>query len=392
MPDAADPPRPRFSVNPVAVIVVCAVGLTILGLISLFSASAYFKEGPYFYLGKQLVGVVLAIGLGWIASRVNLDYLRRYVWIIGGISLLLLVAVLVPHLGVSVKGSRRWLGFGPLRLQVSEFAKLAMVFCLAHYVAINQTKIEDLKRGYLYPLGIIGIFSALVLKEPDFGTAALILIVGLTLLFLAGARWRFILPTVFLALVVFGVAMAHNANRLQRFVAFLDVEGNKQGGTYQLYQSEAAFAAGGTSGVGLGNGRQQHNFLPESNNDFIAAVIGEELGLRATLAVVLLFTTMFVAGLVHLRRAPNLFQFLLATGCLLLICLQAIVNLGVVTGLFPTKGMSLPFISAGLSNLLLMGLLLGILANTQRRWSRPALTMAGGEFNETAPQSFSTVC
>jgi len=382
MPDAADSPRPRFTINPVAIIVVCAVGLTILGLTILFSASAYFKEGPYYYLGKQLVGVVLAVGLGWIASRVNLDYLRRYVWILGGVTLFLLVAVLVPHLGVSVKGSRRWLGFGPLRLQVSEFAKLAMVFCLAHYVAINQTKTDEIKRGYLYPLGIIGVFAALVLKEPDFGTAALLLVVGLTLLFLAGAKWRFIVPTIFLALVVFAVAMAHNANRLGRFVAFLDVEGNKQGGTYQLYQSEAAFAAGGVDGVGLGNGRQQHNFLPEANNDFIAAVVGEELGLWATLGVLLLFTTMFVAGLVHLRRAPNLFQFLLATGCLLLICLQAIVNLGVVTGLFPTKGMSLPFISAGLSNLLLMGLLLGILANTQRIWSRPALTVAGGEFKE----------
>src|SRR5580693_1349063 len=157
MPDAADSPRPRFSVNPVAVIVVCAVGLTILGLTSLFSASAYFKEGPYFYLGKQLVGVVLAVGLGWIASRVNLDYLRRYVWIIGGVTFLLLAAVLVPHLGVSVKGSRRWLGYGPLRLQISEFAKLAMVFCLAHYLALNQTRTGDFKRGYLYPLCIIGV-------------------------------------------------------------------------------------------------------------------------------------------------------------------------------------------------------------------------------------------
>jgi cell division protein FtsW len=381
MPDAADSHRPRFTVNPVAIIVVCAVGLTILGLTILFSASAYFKEGPYFYLGKQVVGVVLAVALGWIASRVNLDYLRRFVWIIGGVTILLLVAVLIPHLGISVKGSRRWLGLGPLRLQVSEFAKLTMVFCLAHYVAINQTKIGEIKRGYLFPLAIVGVFAALVLKEPDFGTAALILAVGLILLFLAGAKWRFIVPTVVLAVVVFGVAMAHNSNRLGRFVAFLDVEGNKQRGTYQLYQSEAAFAAGGTDGVGLGNGRQQHSFLPEANNDFIAAVIGEELGLWATLGVVVLFTAMFVAGLVHLRRAPNLFQFLLATGCLLLICLQAVINLGVVTGLFPTKGMSLPFISAGLSNLLLMGLLLGLLANTRRRWSHPALTLAGGELN-----------
>ncbi|HTB81330.1 MAG TPA: FtsW/RodA/SpoVE family cell cycle protein [Opitutaceae bacterium] len=379
---AADSPRPRFAVNPVAVIVVCAIGLTILGLTILFSASAYFKQGPYYYLSKQLVGVVLAVALGWVASRLNLDYLRRYVWVISGTALFLLALVLVPHLGVSVKGSRRWLGYGSLRLQVSEFAKLAMVFCLAHYLAVNQTKIGELRRGFVLPLGVIGLFAGLIILEPDFGTAALTVTVGLTLLFLAGARWRYILPTIAAVTVVFAVAVIHNPNRLQRFVAFLDVEGNKNAGTYQLYQSEAAFAAGGTGGVGLGNGRQQHNFLPEANNDFIFAVVGEELGLSFTLGTVFVFTVMFIAGLVHLRRAPNLFQFLLATGCLLLICLQSIINLGVVTGLFPTKGMSLPFISAGLSNLLLMGLLIGILVNTRRAWSHPAFNTADNELKE----------
>jgi cell division protein FtsW len=382
MSATADSPRLRFTVNPVAVIIVCAIGLTILGLTILFSASAYFKQGPYYYLSKQLMGVVLAVSLGWVASRLNLDYLRRYVWIIGGAALLLLAAVLVPHLGVSVKGSRRWLGYGALRLQVSEFAKLAMIFCLAHYLAINQTKIGELRRGFVLPLGLIGLFAGLIILEPDFGTAALTVTVGLTLLFLAGARWRYILPTIAGVTVVFAIAIVHNPNRLQRFVAFLDVEGNKNAGTYQLYQSEAAFAAGGPAGVGLGNGRQQHNFLPEANNDFIFAVVGEELGLWFTLGTVLVFTVMFIAGLVHLRRAPNLFQFLLATGCLLLICLQSIINLGVVTGLFPTKGMSLPFISAGLSNLLLMGLLIGILVNTQRAWSHPAFTAVDNELKE----------
>ena len=144
-------------------------------------------------------------------------------------------------------------------------------------------------------------------------------------------------------------------------------------GSYQLYQALAAFASGGTDGVGLGQGRQQLSYLPEAQTDMIFAVVGEELGLWFTLGVVAVFVVMFIAGLIHLRRAPNLFHFLFVTGCLLLISLQAIVNLGVVTGLFPTKGMSLPFISAGLSNLLLMGLLVGIFVNTQRTWGRVAL-------------------
>ncbi len=367
------PPRAHQLINPAALIAVCCIGLTILGLTILFSASASFKQGPYYYLNKQILGVFIAGALCFVASRINLDYARRYSWWIAGIALFLLVLVLIPRLGISVKGSRRWLGIGSVRLQVSEFAKLALVFCLSHYLALNQTRIGELVRGYFLPLGLIGAFVGLIVLEPDFGTAALALVVGLTLLFLAGAKWRYIVPTVGLAILFFAVMVIHNPNRLRRFVAFLDVEGNKQGGTYQLYQALAAYAAGGTEGAGLGQGRQQLNFLPEAHTDFIFAVVGEELGLWFTLGVVAVFATIFIAGLVHLRRAPNLFHFLLVTGCLMLICLQSIVNLGVVTGVFPTKGMSLPFISAGLSNLLLMGLLLGIILNTQRTWGRAVL-------------------
>jgi cell division protein FtsW len=182
--------------------------------------------------------------------------------------------------------------------------------------------------------------------------------------------------------VLFAVLVIHNPNRFRRFTAFLDVEGNKQGGTYQLYQALAAFAAGGTEGAGLGQGRQQHKFLPEAHTDFIFAVVGEELGLFFTLGVVAVFMVIFIAGLRHLKKAPNMFQFLLVTGSLLLINLQAIINLGVVTGLFPTKGMSLPFISAGLSNLLLMGLLVGIFINTQRTWGKADLSEGGRSFRE----------
>lgn len=367
-------PRRRMVPTPAAVIVVCAIALTILGLTILFSASASFKQGPYYYLDKQIGGVGGAVALCLVASRLNLDYARRYAWWIAGIMLFLLALVVIPHVGIRVNGSRRWLGHGSLRFQVSEFAKLAMVFCLAHYLAINQTRIGEFKRGFLVPLLIIGAFSGLILKEPDFGTAALTVAVGLLLLFLAGARARYLVLSVAAAAAVFAVGVMLNPNRLQRLTAFLDVEGNKQRGTYQLYQSLAAFAVGGTRGAGLGEGRQQLSFLPEAHTDFILAVVGEELGLWFTLGVVALFAVIFIAGLRHLRRAPNLFHFLLAAGCILLICLQALINLGVVTGVFPTKGMSLPFISSGLSNLLLMGVLIGVILNTERTWGKVSLS------------------
>jgi len=279
--------------------------------------------------------------------------------------------VLIPQIGLSVKGSRRWLGFGGIRLQVSEFAKLAMVFSLAHYLAVNQSKLHDFWRGFVLPGAWVGLFMLLVLVEPDFGAAFLIGAIGVILLFLAGARLKFLLPSIGAALFGFVVLVMYNPVRLQRVVAFLDPESNRQGTGYQPWQALLAFAAGGVDGVGLGNGRQQNSFLPEAHTDYIFAILGEEMGLIFTLLVVALFVTIFVAGLMHVRRAPNLFQFLLVTGCLLLICLQAVINLGVVTSLLPSKGMALPFISAGGSNLLLMGLLVGVIINTQRTWERP---------------------
>ena len=214
--------------NPAAIIVVCAVGLTILGLTILFSASAGFAQGPYFYLKKQLIGVALAFTVCWIVSRVNLDVARRYVWVVAGVTLVLLILVLIPQIGIDVKGSRRWLGIGPVRMQVSEFAKLSMVFCLAHYLAVTQSRLGDLKRGYLIPIGIVLGFAGLIILEPDFGTAALVVAVGVLMLFLAGAKWRYLLPTI--AAVVLGlvVMVIHNPNRLRRITAFLDVEANKQ--------------------------------------------------------------------------------------------------------------------------------------------------------------------
>jgi len=364
--------------SPAAVIVICAVGLTILGLTILFSASVGFAQGPYYYLLKQCVGVVLATLVCLVTSRINLNWLRRYVWVLAVGLGLLLVAVLIPGLGIEVNGSRRWLGLGGLRLQISEFAKFGLVFCLAHYLALNQTRIGEFKRGFLIPVAITLGTAGLVVLEPDYGTAALVVTVGLLLLFLAGAKWRYILTTGAAVLAGFTLLVLNNPNRLYRLLSFLDVEGNKQEGTYQLYQALAAFAAGGVDGVGLGQGRQQLHYLPEAHTDFILAVVAEELGLWFTMGIVVVYAVLFIAGLMHLRKAPNLFQFLLVAGAVLLICLQAIINLGVVTGLFPTKGMSLPFLSAGLSNLVLMAMLVGVIINTQRAWPRAALMRQGG--------------
>lgn len=364
------PPEPagvRVGFNPVGIILFCVAALAMLGLLAVYSATA-FKSSSFFY--KQIIGLGLALGTGFVVSRVDLEYARRFVWIITAGVVVLLILVAIPGLGISVNGSRRWLGLGPLRFQVSELGKIGLVFALAHYLAINQSAMGDIRRGFVYPLGIIGVAGALIMLQPDFGTAALVCATGVVMLFLAGARWRYIFTSVGLGAGLFAAAIALNPNRLTRLTAFLDVEGNKLGGTYQVYQSFLAFAAGGVQGAGIGQGRQQIYFLPEAHTDFIFAIVGEELGLIATLATVVAFAVIFICGLLHLRRAPNQFQYLLVAGALLVMALQAIVNLGVVTGSLPTKGMSLPFVSAGMSNLVLMGIIVGLLVNTRRAWSR----------------------
>jgi cell division protein FtsW len=369
-PSAVASRRP-LTITPASVIVVCVAALISIGLVVLFSASSPIKGGPYAYLYKQFIFLALALAAGWSMAVADLEQLRKFAWVAAAVALAALALVLVPGIGIKVNGGRRWLGFGGVRLQISEFAKLALIFSLAHYLALNQSRLHDFWRGFVIPSAWIGLFVLIVLVEPDFGAAFLLGTIGVMLLFLAGARLKFLLPSIGLAVLAFVLLVMNNPVRLSRVLSFLDPEANRQGTGYQPWQALLAFAAGGVDGVGLGNGRQQNAFLPEAHTDYIFAIMGEEMGLIFTLLTVALFVTIFVAGLMHVRRAPNLFQFLLVTGCVLLITLQAIINLGVVTSLLPSKGMSLPFISAGGSNLLLMGLLVGIIINTQRAWDRP---------------------
>ena len=369
-------------VNPATLILVAAVALTVLGVTVLFSASMSIRTDPYFFVRRQICFVGAALLIGFLAARLNFERLRGLTWWLVGIVGIGLLLVLVPGIGVEVNGSRRWFDFGPVRLQISDCAKVAMVFALAHYLANNQKDIGHFLRGFVYPLGGVGLCALLILLEPDFGTAMLVGAVGVTMLWLAGARLIYLIPSVLLGAGALGLAILHNPVRLARITSFLDVEANRSDGAYQLWQAILAFGAGGVQGVGIGNGRQQMAFLPEAHTDFIFAIVGEELGLAVTLGVVVVFALIFLAGVMHMRRAPNLFQYLLVGGCLMLLTLQAIINLGVVTGLLPTKGMSLPFISYGGSNLMLMATVVGVMLNTQTAWSRPLLRDRDTEFKE----------
>ncbi|WP_269523746.1 FtsW/RodA/SpoVE family cell cycle protein [Coraliomargarita parva] len=349
------------------------IALTFLGLVILFSASQAMHDDPTVLLRKQLMWLGFATIAGGVAYLVDLEALRPYAYILAGIAGLLLVLVMVPGIGVRVNGAQRWIDFGPMRLQVSEIGKLGLLFMLSSYLAANRRNLDQFLRGFAYPCSMLAVICGLIIVEPDFGTAFLCGLVGGTMLFLAGVRLRFLIPSALCALSLFALAIYHDPVRLKRITSFLDVEANRSDSAYQLWQGILAFGAGGVEGVGLGAGRQQMSFLPEAHTDFIFAIVGEELGLAFTAGVVILFMTLFFVGVLQLRRAPNLYQFLLVLGALLFITFQALINIGVVTGCLPTKGMSLPFISYGGSNLVFMFTLIGLILNGFRTWEMPVL-------------------
>ncbi|MGF1529789.1 MAG: FtsW/RodA/SpoVE family cell cycle protein [Puniceicoccaceae bacterium] len=358
-----------------AVLVVVGL-LTSLGLTILFSASSTMYEDSTYLLSRQVKWLFVA-GIACLAfTFIPLSWMERlspYIFLGGILGLLL---VLIPGVGVEVKGAQRWIDLGGQRVQPSEFAKIGLVFGAAfwfsRFVRLNRTFVI----GFLIPSIGLAVVAGLIFKQPDYGTAALCGLTGYVLFFFAGARLKFLLPAVIMGAVFLSVMIYHDPVRRARVTSYLHAEETRNDGGYQLWQSVVGLGTGGLTGSGLGNGRQQNEYLPEAHTDFIFAVVGEELGLLATSLVVLLFGLLFFFGIQQLRKAPNLFEAIVFAGALLFITFQSLINLGVVTGILPTKGMSLPFISYGGSNLVTVYIFLGILLNCFRTWDRPPLQRA----------------
>lgn len=360
--------------NPATLVLVCAGLLTILGITILFSASLHINEdSPYFFIEKQGMWVGLTLFVGLILMLVNLDWARKFIWLGYAFGIGLLLLVFVPNIGVTINGSRSWVRLGPIGFQVAEFAKIGFVFFVAHYFSLIRQDNQKFLQGFIIPGVGMGIYIGLVILQPDLGTALIYVLVAVSLFYLAGVRLVYLVPSVMIGFAGVVGLIYNDAERWSRLTAFWNMEAEKAGDAYQGWQALLAFGAGGIEGVGLGNGRQQQSFLPEAHNDFIFAVIGEELGIVATLAVVVVYSVLFFAGVLHIRRAPNTYQYLLAAGCVLMISVQAILNLGVVTGVLPTTGLPLPFISYGGSNFLTMGIFVAIILNTSIAWKGPML-------------------
>ena len=364
--------RDRAASRPSAdgTVLIVAVILTLIGLVMVFSASGVvagnrFHDAIYF-LKRQIAWLLFGFILLQLASR--LDYLvwRKLAVPILAVTCVLLVLVLIPSIGVAVKGARRWLKLGPISLQPAEMVKLVAVLYVAAYLANKGERIKEFKAGFLPPLLVVGLLSGLVLLQPDLGTVVVVGVVTLGLLFLGGARLLHLSGLIPMFLIAVGLLIWKSPYRLQRLLIFLDPTKDPTGAGFQVNQSFLAFGSGGPFGVGLGAGKQKLYFLPEAHTDFVLALVGEELGLVGTTAVMLLFAILIMKGLKIAGRAQDPFGRHLAYGITLLIGAQAMINAGVATGLLPTKGLTLPLVSYGGSSLLVNLLAIGILLSISR--------------------------
>ena len=352
----------------------CVAALLALGMVMLYSSSSSMMQGRAqvgaHYLIMQMIWCLLGLVLCVTATTVDYRWLKKIVWPAFGIALVLLILVLLPlphGITKSINGAHRWFIFPGIRLQPSEFGKLVLILALAWYADRYQRTMHTWWRGIVLPGVIAASIIGLIFVEPDRGSTILMASVCGAMLLIAGVRWKYIVPPLVLGVIAFAFAIFRDPVRMRRVFSWLDLEGSKTGVGFQAYQAMLALGSGGWTGMGLGNGRQKLGWVPEHHTDFIFSIIGEELGLVATLLVVLAFVLIVICGIYISLRAPDTFGFLLGCGLTFLIGLQAFINIGVVTSALPNKGLPLPFISYGGSNLLAMLMCVGLLFSIARR-------------------------
>lgn len=349
-------------------LILASFSLLAVGFLLLASASLGISDklyhGSFHFLSRQAVYIVVGMVAMFVVKQIPLRFWERNNGYLLLASMFLLMLVLVPGIGREVNGSTRWIGLGIASLQVSEFAKFAVVIYSAGYLLRRQDEVRESIKGFIKPLILLGIISGLLLLEPDFGAIVVMILTMLGMMYLAGARlWQFII-LLLLIVGVLGTLAVVSPYRLMRLTSFLNPWAKPFDSGYQLVQSLIAFGRGGIFGTGLGNSIQKLFYLPEAHTDFLFAVLAEEFGIFGQTIVLGLFS-FFVVHTFSLGRmaakAKNWFASYLAYGLGLLIGLQVIINVGVNVGLLPTKGLTLPFMSYGGSSMLFNCIIIGVL-------------------------------
>ncbi len=363
-------------------LILTTLALIAIGLLMVASASMMIAERSYqqplYFLYRQLIYVVLGMGMALVIFRIDVRFWQRINPVLLLLSFALLLLVLIPGIGRQVNGSTRWVILGPISMQVSELAKIFIIMYLAGYLQRRQQEVQGQLQGFIKPMIVLMLLCFLLLLEPDFGAAVVLLATMMGLFFIAGVRLRYFFILTLIVMVGLAALAYLSPYRLERITAFLHPWANQFGSGYQLTQALIAFGRGGWLGVGLGDSVQKLFYLPEAHTDFLFAVLAEELGFAGIMLVITLFLVLVLRALFIGRAAcqqKRLFAGYVAYGLGLCLAFEAIVNMGVNAGLLPTKGLTLPFISYGgsslLSNCIIVALLLRIdHENRIERWKR----------------------
>ena len=352
------------------ILFLAVLGLLVIGIVMLFSTSAFARDSHgdvYFFIKRQALWFGIGLAVCTLAAVVDHHFWQKTWWLWFGLALVALVFCYYPHVGMRINGSRRWIGVGPVAFQPSELAKLAAIFFLAAWFTRYEKEGGNVIFGFIIPLAVVGLLAALVLGEVDLGTTALLGTTAFVVMFVAGANPIWLGIVSFAGLSAILVVATQITERMGRLSAFLHPQDFKEDAGLQQMQALIAWGSGGIDGLGLGNGRQKMLYLPYAHTDFIFPIIGEELGLRISLLVVFLFVVIIVCGVLISLHAKDRFGLLLGCGVVSLLALQAAVNIGVTTSLLPNKGLPLPFISYGGSNLVACMFGIGLLLNIYRQ-------------------------
>jgi cell division protein FtsW len=363
--------KPNVAARSYAVDIVLAalvIALIGFGVVMVYSASAVqatlHLNDPQYFLKRQAAYAFVSLAICFLFSSV--DYHRLYKLTYPVLVLVGALMVFCVVAGHTSKGATRWIALGPVHIQPAEMAKLALVSWLSYSLAKKAERVKTFTVGFLPHLLVAGVFILLCMKQSDFGSSVVLLLLTFTMLFVAGAKVGYILGASILGAVFAVIAVMSKEYRLARVLAWQNMEENRAGFAYQAYQSVMAFGAGGPTGAGIGKGLQTL-YLPESHNDFIAAIIGEELGFLGVLAVCVVFLAIVARGVRAAFRAPDDYGAYLAFGISTMFGVQALMNLCVALAIVPTKGLALPFLSFGGSSLLVNAAAAGILLNVSRQ-------------------------
>ena len=349
---------------------LAVLGALVIGIVMLFSTSAFARDSHgdvYAFVRRQAVWLVVGCIVCALAALVDYHFWVRTWWIWFGLALVTLTLCFIPPIGIRLNGSRRWLLLAGFRFQPSEMAKISAVFFLAFWYSRHEKTSGKLLDGFVIPLAVVSVLLALIVCEVDLGTTALIGGTTFVIMFIAGTNAAVLgaLSALGVSAIIFVATMM--PERMDRLTAFMNPEKYKEDAGLQQMQALIAWGSGGIEGLGLGNGRQKMLYLPYAHTDFIFPMIGEELGLRVSLLVVFLFVVIIVCGMMIALHAKDRLGLLLGAGIVSLIGLQAAVNIGVTTSLLPNKGLPLPFISYGGSNLVVCLFGIGLLISIYRR-------------------------